>query len=277
MLKQRVLTAIVLIGLLVAALLVLSPLYLAVFFGIFLLIGAWEWAALAGLRDGPSKMAYAAMMAVTLLAIARYCDLFGQLRLEAIKQILLAGAVWWCLALLWVRSYPLSGRLWGGRFSRALMGFLVLVPAWLGLVTLRQLDQGVEWIFYVILAVASADIGAYFSGRKFGKRKLAPKVSPGKSIEGLVGGLLASSCFALCYHWLVEPQGVSMPVLLAITLVVALVSVLGDLLESMVKRYTGVKDSGVILPGHGGVLDRLDSINAAAPVFALCLIVAGVA
>jgi phosphatidate cytidylyltransferase len=277
MLKQRVLTAIVLVGLLIGALLYLPPLMLAGFFGLFLLIGGWEWAALAGLRDGPSKMAYVAMLLVSLLAIARYCDLFGQMDRDAVKPILLAGGVWWCFALLWVKTYPMSAKLWGGRFVRAAMGFFVLVPAWLGLVALRQFEQGVEWIFYVMLAVSCADIGAYFTGRKFGRRKLAPQVSPGKTIEGLLGGIVLSAAYATGFFLLVQPAGVSLPALLLITLIVALVSVLGDLLESMLKRFCGVKDSGTLLPGHGGVLDRLDSINAAAPVFALGLIVAGVA
>ena len=120
--------------------------------------------------------------------------------------------------------------------------------------------------------VAAADIGGYFAGRKFGKRKLAPAVSPGKTWEGFSGGLIANLLLGSLIAYL---TGSNIGLLLAIVVPTSLFSVLGDLLESMVKRHAGVKDSGVILPGHGGILDRVDSITAAAPVFALAVLASG--
>jgi len=127
----------------------------------------------------------------------------------------------------------------------------------------------------MVVLVAIADIGAYFSGRRFGRTKLAPRVSPGKSWEGVVGGLCACTVLAVSAHVLLRLEQPSLQAMIAIALAGAAASVVGDLLESMVKRQRGVKDSGTLLPGHGGVLDRIDGITAAGPVVALGLILAG--
>jgi phosphatidate cytidylyltransferase len=127
-------------------------------------------------------------------------------------------------------------------------------------------------ILLIVAVVASADIGGYFTGRAWGKHKLKPAVSPGKTWEGFAGGVAANILLALVL-W--QVTGSNLVILLAIILPTSLVSVLGDLLESMVKRHRGIKDSGALLPGHGGVLDRVDSLTAAAPVFALALLASG--
>ncbi len=153
------------------------------------------------------------------------------------------------------------------------MGLLTLLPTWLALVYLRALPNG-EWkIVFLLGLVAAADIGAYFSGSTFGRRKLAPSVSPGKSWEGFWGGLALSMLLALAVWWFCW-RTLPLPAWLLVVACTVLASVLGDLLESMIKRQRGVKDSGTLLPGHGGIMDRLDSISAAAPIFALGLLLA---
>jgi phosphatidate cytidylyltransferase len=153
---------------------------------------------------------------------------------------------------------------------------LVLLPAWLGLVYLFSREQGLYFVLVLIVLVAAADIGAYFAGRQWGQHKLAIKVSPGKTWEGFFGGLSASVACVFAMWLMVGDPRFPLAVCLVIGLLTSLSSVVGDLLESMVKRHAGEKDSGTILPGHGGILDRIDGITAASPVFSLGLLLAGI-
>lgn len=276
MLKQRVITALVLAVIFLLGLFALPAGYFAFFIGAVLLLGAWEWAALSGFAARWQRAAYALLMLALMTAAAGYLGFAGEARPDlnqsAIRDLLLLGCGWWALALLLVQGYPSSAILWGKGALRLLMGLLVLLPAWVALVYIRQLNEGAWLVLLLILVVALADSGGYFAGRRFGKHKLAPAVSPGKTWEGFAGGLLANvllvGVLALVFAlpWLL---------LLAVVLPTSLVSVLGDLLESMVKREAGIKDSGTILPGHGGILDRIDGITAGAPVFALALLASG--
>jgi phosphatidate cytidylyltransferase len=187
---------------------------------------------------------------------------------DKLQLILTCATFWWGLALLWIQSFPASATLWKPQFVRAVMGLLILIPAWLSVVYLRSMVNG-EWVvLLVLLIVAAADVGAYFSGRQFGRTKLAPAVSPGKSWEGVLGGALLAVVVAAIYVTVLSDTQHS-PKSLIIVVVVALISVVGDLLESMVKRVSGVKDSSDLLPGHGGVLDRVDGLVAALPVISL--------
>jgi phosphatidate cytidylyltransferase len=279
-LKQRVITAIIMVGLIGMGILFLSPVGLACLLTGLVLVAAWEWAALAGFLSLSGRLGFTAAVASLMLVIAWYCKLltgtsFSNVSFDHIKDILGLGCLWWSIALLWVTSFPASAVVWGSRPVRVLMGFLTLVPAWLALVFLRIHDQGIALIFILIILVAAADIGAYFSGMAWGKAKLAPNVSPGKSWAGFWGGLIASTGFAMLIWWLFDNGEHSLLPVMVIALITTLASVLGDLLESMVKRQQGVKDSGRILPGHGGMMDRLDSMTAAAPVFALGLLLVG--
>lgn len=271
MLKQRVITAVVLAALFLA-LLFLSPWYIfALGTGVAMILAVWEWSALAGWRQLPVRLGYVALTVALGLAAAATLVWSGDESL--VRSALLVVCGWWALALLWVQGYPSSAVLWSRPVVRSLMGWLVLLPAWCGLLFLHREPNGALLILLVVLLVACADIGAYFSGRAFGKRKLAPAVSPGKSWEGVVGGLFLALLVALLVHAL-WGQGNWLAVVVLVVPTV-LVSVLGDLLESMVKRYCGVKDSGHLLPGHGGILDRIDGLSAAIPVFALALILTG--
>lgn len=276
MLKQRVITALILAVIFLAALFGLPAGYFSFFIGAVLLIGAWEWAKLSGFPALWPRLAYSVALLALLLGAATYFGFAGEasprLADNAIRDLLVIGCGWWALALLFVQGYPSSSLLWGHKLLRLVMGVLVLIPTWVALVYVRQQTNGAWLVLLLILVVALADSGGYFAGRRFGKHKLAPAVSPGKTWEGFAGGFLANCCLAVLLAVAVD---VELLWILIVILPASLVSVLGDLLESMVKRHAGVKDSGNILPGHGGILDRVDGITASAPVFALALLATG--
>ncbi|WP_277374276.1 phosphatidate cytidylyltransferase [Pseudomonas sp. AA-38] len=267
MLKQRIITALVLLPIALGGFFLLDGLAFALFIGAVVSLGAWEWARLAGFESQGLRVAYAAVVAL-LLAVLYL--------LPGLAPLILALAVLWWVAATWlVLGYPDRSRYWGGLPGRLLIGLLILLPAWQGLVLLKQWPQANGLIIAVMLLVWGADIGAYFSGKAFGKRKLAPRVSPGKSWEGFYGGLAASLLITLLVGL---QQGWSVGSLVLALLgaaLVVMVSVVGDLTESMFKRQSGIKDSSNLLPGHGGVLDRIDSLTAAIPLFAALLWLAG--
>lgn len=276
MLKQRVITALVLAAIFLTALFGLPAGYFSFFIGAVVLIGAWEWANLSGLPAVWQRLSYSVVVLALLVGAALYLGFEGEasprLNNVAIRDLLIVGCSWWAVALLLVQGYPSSAVLWGHKLLRLLMGLLVLIPTWVALVYVRQQVNGAWLVLLLMLIVALADSGGYFAGRRFGKHKLAPAVSPGKTWEGFAGGLLANCLLAV-----ILSQTLNTNLLLMLVLIVptSLISVLGDLLESMVKRHAGVKDSGSILPGHGGILDRVDGITAGAPVFALALLASG--
>lgn len=275
MLKQRIVTALILAGGLLAAIFLLPPSWFALLAALVFVVGAWEWSRLAHFT-GAARAGFALTFTV-LIVLCGWWIGFQRLepsQVEARSGMIGALAVlWWLFATWLVKSYPAHASFWSKRWEQTLMGLLVLIPTWAALVYLRGEPRG-EWLILILMvSVACADTGAYFVGRRWGRHKLAPAVSPGKSREGFFGGFAASLLFALVLalvlgggpHWW----------LLVLVVPASLASVMGDLLESMLKRQRGIKDSGMILPGHGGILDRIDSITAAAPVFALCYAVTG--
>lgn len=276
MLKQRVITALVLAAIFLAALFGLPAGYFSFFVGAVLLIGAWEWANLSGFPAIWQRFVYSFLLLILLVVAALYLGFEGeaspQLNNSAIRDLLVVGCGWWALALLLVQSYPSSSVLWGHKVLRLVMGVMVLIPTWVALVYVRQQINGAWLVLLLMLIVAVADSGGYFAGRRFGKHKLAPAVSPGKTWEGFAGGFVANCLLALILSQMLD---VSLLLMLVLIVPTSLISVLGDLLESMVKRHAGAKDSGSILPGHGGILDRVDGITAGAPVFALALLASG--
>lgn len=269
MLKQRVITAIVIAAVFFSALFFSSPYSFSLMTAVVVVYAAWEWSDLSGFSRVLTRLLYVLSVAV-LLAVSGYAlGVAGSssLNFDVGKTLMVWMVPWWAIALLWVQGYPSSALLWGYSWARALIGFLVLVPSWLALAILIHTDQG-EWlIMVVVLIVAFADIGAYFSGRAFGKHKLATNVSPKKTWEGLFGGVVVNLIFVVVL--LVAFNVNQWQMLLGLVMITVMASVLGDLLESMIKRHRGIKDSGNILPGHGGILDRLDSLTAALPVFTL--------
>lgn len=271
MLKQRLLTALVLLPLFVWAVLAMPASGFSLLLILFVAQGAWEWSGLMQLQQVAARVAYCGLLILCLLGAAYWI-----IQDSRILSVLLYVAVaWWLLALILVVTYPERIGWWNHRWVKAISGLLLLVPCWVALVYLK-VHAGTDgyWLLLLFILIWSADSGAYFSGRRFGKNKLAPQVSPGKSWEGVIGGAIAAAAAVLlALYSRDEVLGSSQyfPLSFLVVLTVAF-SVLGDLFESLAKRLVGVKDSGTLLPGHGGVLDRIDSVTAAAPVFALGLI-----
>ena len=257
MLKQRVITALAAAALLLIVLLVLPQPVARVVIALILLAAAWEWSGLIGQSSTAGRITYVAI--VTLAGLGAYRFGSEPRLFLLIMQIALA---WWLAALVWTLVYPTAVP----RALKWLCGVLVIVPAWLALDWLYLLDPLL--LLLVLTIVWAADIGAYFTGKRFGRVKLAPSISPGKTWEGVFGGLLGVTVLTLFHSLWSE---IELAALVPLCLAVGVVSIVGDLTVSIFKRSAGVKDSGSLFPGHGGVLDRADSITAAAPLFALGL------
>ncbi|AGI33018.1 TPA: phosphatidate cytidylyltransferase [Mannheimia haemolytica] len=282
MLKERVLSAIIMIIAVLAAIFWLSPLPLTLVLSAIVVAAMWEWAQFAGFKH-PVPRAIVAMVTICLLlfAIVANTDYIRATRFitDETTPILFIGCIWWLIALVLVATYPNSAKLWEKSVAaKFLFGLATLVPFLIGTLALRFHNyafdpyQGTYLFLYVCLLVWGADSGAYFAGRAFGKRKLAPKVSPGKSWEGVIGGVLTSSLIAFTFLQLtpanVFGKALATTPFILVSVGMVAISVLGDLAESMFKRQAGIKDSSQLIPGHGGILDRIDSLTAAVPFFA---------
>lgn len=263
MLKQRIITALILLPIALCGFFLLKGAEFALFIGLVVVLGAWEWARMAGLVAQAMRVAYAAVVALLLFLMYLLPGLA--------PWILVAAVIWWGVATFLVLTFPDSSEHWASAACKLVIGLLILLPAWQGLVLIKQWPLGNWLILAVMVLVWAADIGAYFSGRAFGKRKLAPKVSPGKSWEGVYGGLVVSLVITAVVGFSRDWSVSQLIVGLLGAAVIVLISVVGDLTESMFKRQAGIKDSSNLLPGHGGVLDRIDSLTAAIPVFAVLL------
>ena len=263
MLKQRIITALILLPIALCGFFLLEGSAFALFIGLVVTLGAWEWARLAGFSAQSMRVGYAAVVAFMLLVMHLLPGLA--------PWILGASVIWWGIATYLVLTYPQSSEHWASAACKLAVGLLILLPAWQGLVLIKQEPLGNWLIMAVMVLVWGADIGAYFSGRAFGKRKLAPQVSPGKSWEGVYGGLVLSLVITAIVGLVRDWSFAQMLMGLIGAAVIVFISVVGDLTESMFKRQSGIKDSSNLLPGHGGVLDRIDSLTAAIPVFAVLL------
>ncbi len=266
MLKTRIITAAILVGLLVVVILWLPPLATRVAATAMVVAGAWEWSAFLKLRTLHGRVLYVA-------AVTACLPVLWQLTITAPARLLVLEAtlVWWVGALLWVIFAPRRVAAW----SAALAGIVALTPALVALVRLRvDVPRGAQWLLFALCLVWAADIGAYVAGRSFGRLRLAPQVSPGKTWEGVLGGLVMATAVALWgSRWFAVPVREFVP----LCLIVVAFSIVGDLTESLLKRFAGLKDSGTLFPGHGGVMDRIDSLTSALPVLLLGLVVLGVA
>jgi len=263
MLKLRIATGVILSCLLLASLFLLPPRGTVLVIGAVLTIGAWEWARFGALARAPARLAYACAMALLYALSWRWTSDPKHLLI-----LLSIACVWWAMALLWLALAPER------RPAQLALpcGVPVLVPAFVSLARLQTAGHGPVLVLWLLLVVIAADIGAYFAGRSLGRHKLAPRVSPGKTWEGAAGGLAAAALVAWggAAHF-----GLAVLPCVAFGCLVGAFSVIGDLTESMFKRSAGLKDSGALLPGHGGVLDRIDSMTAAAPLYALGLFGSG--
>lgn len=265
MLRTRILTALVIAALLIPAIFWLDASLWAVLTAVITGIAGWEFARLAGLAR-PLQFAYGFL--VGALAVALGCLPAEQLRDAGLILLILSVLFWLGVVPFWLRAR------WAVKAptTMALVGLLVLLPTWYALFAIR--GQGPAWLFGALLLVALADIAAYFFGRAFGRRKLAPNISPGKTWEGAYGAMFTVTLLALLTQWVVGgPDLVRLVALLLVMPLLTLVSIAGDLFESLLKRQAGLKDSSQLLPGHGGVLDRIDSHTAALPLIALLLTV----
>ena len=283
MLKQRIITALILAPLALIAILFLPVWQFEVAIAGVVGVGAYEWANMSGITARPRKAMFAAFVFALCLVLSSIVDaqyIWYQGQLHGLYHFILGvSVIWWMFSLWMIIFYPRYSAFWrNNNLIRLGFGLLTLIPTWVAVISLRtslhDVDTlyGSSLIFYVLGIVWAADIGAFFSGVKFGRHKLRPNVSPGKTLEGLIGGIGAS--FAIiafaALHYQVATDRIWLHLLIGgITVAV---SALGDLNESMLKRCAGIKDSGKLLPGHGGILDRIDSLTAAFPVFAFCYV-----
>lgn len=257
MLRQRVFTAIVALALLSVVLFVLPPAIARTIITLLMLGAAWEWSGFIFKQQNMRRGLYVLFIAILLALI--FFDLHEAVLVDTVLKISLG---WWLAALAWMFFFPTPI----AKTVSWICGALVIVPAWLALDLLYL--RRPELLLFALLIVWVADIGAYFVGKGFGRVKLAPRISPGKTWEGVLGGLCAVMVLAAIGSVLLE---IDIAVLLPFCLAIAMISIVGDLTVSMFKRNAGVKDSGTLFPGHGGVLDRIDSVTAAAPLFALAM------
>lgn len=268
MLKLRIITALVLLPIVLGALFLLERQAFALAAGAFFLAAGWEWSAMVGGLNQAKRLLWVVALAALMVSVEWFQPVW----------LLTWVPLVWIGALLLVLGYPASARFWRRPWQLMLIGFVLLVPSWAALVQVQAdgvLGLNGAWaLLFILLWVWAADTGAYFAGRAFGKHKLAAKVSPGKTIEGLVGGIALALIVVALVAWQAPVQGDRI-LLMLVALLTVLASALGDLFESMVKREAGVKDSGTMLPGHGGMLDRIDSVTAALPVALMALSQAG--
>ena len=277
MLRQRVITALILAVALIAALLFAPYPAQAMLFAAVAAAGGWEWAALVGAQVAFSRTAYAAVIPLLCGALWMGLALDGPEAALHARPWLAAAALLWSAMLVGLKYYSAGRGVWGYLWVRAVMGWLMLTATWLAVTVCLTLINGPFVVFLLILTVAAADIGAYFAGLRFGQHALAAEISPAKTWEGFWGGMLCVALLATLI-WQNLPLSqlhLGWGSLMVLGLATAGASVVGDLTVSLLKREVGLKDSGSLLPGHGGLMDRLDSICGAAPVFALGLLLIG--
>lgn len=279
-LKLRVITAVILMAALIGASTLLSPFAFALFISAVVLLAAWEWAGFLGVQSQTPKLGFLATVAVMLiglfllLGVRPGADSIDQLRAAGILAL---GLLFWLLSIVILRGYPANNESWNDGSNIALMGLCALLPTWVGFVQLKFLLPQGYLVLGLIVMVAAVDIGAYFVGSALGHTKLAPRLSPNKSWEGVWGGMLTCFLLGLLLTWALHryltPLTIEqMAALLFLSLTVTFFGVAGDLVESMLKRNSQLKDSGSILPGHGGLLDRVDGLMAVTPAFVLILL-----
>jgi len=265
MLSLRILTASVLILGAVLGIFYLPLGAFNVIVAAMMLMGAWELAEMFWANNLKKQLVFLAVILLVTVLAFRYFALWG----------ISCGSVWWlCVPMILARYTKKMGKLFFGTLSRYSIGILVFVPFFLAM-SLLQEQFGPKYLLYILVLVWANDIGAYFAGTFCGKTLLAPAISPKKTWEGVFGGLVLGLMVIICGGFLLNIHGIRWFLWIALNIVISLWSVIGDLFESMLKRLAQVKDSGSLLPGHGGIFDRIDSLTAAVPLFVLAVIICG--
>lgn len=277
MTKTRVLAALIMAPLAIGGVLLLPTAWLMLIAAAVFLVALWEWLKLADVEDLLARNILLACNLAVMVALvwgSRSAD--GSITLALLQLVALLGVAWWLLAMLWLLHFDFaSDHDTDARVYKLGAGTLAVVPAWCALGVIHATDpNGHQWLLLALFLVWAADTGAYFAGRTFGGklfggRKLAPRISPNKTIEGLLGGVVLAVAVAVIGAKLIGTDNGALLGVIAVAIVTVLFSVVGDLFESLLKRHINVKDSSNLIPGHGGVLDRVDSVLAALPVFAL--------
>ncbi len=276
MTKTRVLAALTMAPIAILSVLFLPTPILAAVSALLFLAALWEWLKLAEVDDTLARSILLMLNLAVMVALVWASRSPSGGSFALLQLVVVMGVVWWLLAMIWLKHYHFaSDHDSNARVFKLAAGTLAVIPAWcaLGLIHASQ-PNGNRWLLLALFLVWSADTGAYFTGRKFsgkwfGGRKLAPRISPNKSIEGLIGGFMLALLVALLAAPLAGATVDQLPAVALVALASVGFSVVGDLFESLLKRHINVKDSGDLIPGHGGVLDRVDSVLAALPVFAL--------
>jgi phosphatidate cytidylyltransferase len=286
MILQRILTALVLATIAITAIFVLPSLYFYLFIAIIVLIAAWEWAGLSEIHTVSGKLGFMFLFIVPMLGVVfwtQLLELFSVL-LEwpgikdysgALEWLVIGPVLFWVMMMVLIRKVPNELlKLELSKRYKIFIGWFVLFSAWMFLTKLRAF-YGPEAVMYFLILIWAADIAAYFSGKKFGKDKLSPVISPGKTVQGMYGAILSAMvCAVLLALYYGYPFMIATDFGM-LSILTVLISIYGDLFFSLVKRQNGVKDSGSLLPGHGGVLDRIDSVIAAAPFYYAGVILIG--
>jgi phosphatidate cytidylyltransferase len=259
--KHRVLTASILAPIVILAIFLLPPFIFAFAITLCLAIIGWEWCRLTGLSILADQIVFIFALLFSFFIAYTFLNFV----------VLILAIIWWIVAIFLIARYPASKEILSkSKIIFSIVGLLILVPGAVAIINVHEL--GPQYLIYGFIIVWSTDTGAFFVGQRFGRHKLAPQVSPGKTIEGVFGGLCLALIIGILGAWVLRIPFHLWPWLILLIVCVSLASVVGDLFESMIKRHAGVKDSGNWLPGHGGLLDRIDSLTCAMPVFALGMI-----
>src|SRR5688500_4647732 len=276
MTRTRVLTALAMTPFAIAGILLLPTPWLVAISAALFLVGLAERFPPADVDDSLARTILLLANLLLMVALAWGSRTSSGGTLVLFQLAVVVGVIWWLLACLWLKHYRFaSDHDTHARVFKLAAGTLAVVPAWCAMALLHASQpNGHRWLLVALAIVWAGDTGAYFAGRKFGGRlfkgrKLAPRISPNKTVEGLIGGMLCALPVTAGVAWYAGATVQQLPLVLAVALATFLASVVGDLFESLLKRHIGVKDSGDILPGHGGILDRIDAVLAALPVFAL--------
>ena len=269
MFKQRFATASVLALVFISAL-VFFP--ISVFISLIMLVvlvAGWEWADLAKIGSTSGKLFFVLALLLSMLVTANYVGVYTAFDRLLSYQICLSAMGLWAVIFLWLQGYPSSAILWSPRPVMLVLGIVLLSITWLAIASIISLDNGRFLVLLAMAIIIFADIGGYIVGKSLGRHKLAPTISPGKTWEGLLGGMALQVLLVVGMVFFFEE--VNWLNLCLLVFPVAFASVIGDLFESMLKRHRGVKDSSNLLPGHGGFLDRLDGVMPALPLFFVIL------